>query len=45
LILSSDESVVREKAISSLKIVASKISDESVYNEYMPLVKKLKKGD
>lgn len=45
LILSSDDSVVREKAVSSLKIVGEKISQEMVYSEYMPLVKKIRKGD
>jgi len=45
LILSSDDSVVREKAVASLKIVGEKISIFSVYQEYMPLVKKMRKGD
>lgn len=45
LILSSDDSVVREKAVASLKIVGEKISESSIYSEYMPLVKKMRKGD
>lgn len=45
LILSSDDSVVREKAVSSLKIVGEKINEETIYTEYMPLVKKMRKGD
>ena len=34
-ILPNDDSVVREKAIASLKIVGDKISEETLYNEYM----------
>jgi serine/threonine-protein phosphatase 2A regulatory subunit A len=45
LILSSDDSVVRDKAVASLKIVGEKISQEAVYAEFMPLVKKMRKGD
>ena len=45
LILSSDDSVVRDKAVASLKIVGEKISNESVVAEFMPLVKRMKKGD
>jgi serine/threonine-protein phosphatase 2A regulatory subunit A len=45
LILSSDDSVVREKAVASLKIVGERINDEAIYSDYMPLVKKMRKGD
>ena len=45
LILSSDDLVVREKAIASLKIVGERISIFTVYNDYMPLVKRMRKGD
>ena len=45
LILSSDDSVVRDKAIASLKIVGDLISLETVYEEYMPLIKRMRKGD
>lgn len=45
LILSSDDSVVREKAVASLKIVSEKISYETIVNDFMPLVKRMKKGD
>jgi serine/threonine-protein phosphatase 2A regulatory subunit A len=44
-ILSSDDTVVREKAVASLKIVGEKISNTTIYTEYMPLVKKMRKGD
>jgi serine/threonine-protein phosphatase 2A regulatory subunit A len=43
--LSSDDPVVRDKAIESLKLVGDKITDESVYNDYMPLIKRMRKGD
>jgi serine/threonine-protein phosphatase 2A regulatory subunit A len=45
LILSSDDSVVREKSVNALKIVGQKISDECIYSDYMLLVKRMKKGD
>ena len=45
MILSSDDSVVREKAVSSLKVIGEKISDAAIYSDYMPLVKKMRKGD
>jgi serine/threonine-protein phosphatase 2A regulatory subunit A len=45
LILSSDDSVVREKSVNALKIVGQKISDECIYSDYMPLVKRMRKGD
>lgn len=45
LILSSDDSVVREKAIEACRIVGDKISLPSIYQEYMPLAKKMRKGD
>jgi len=45
LILSSDDSVVREKAVASLKIAGERIANDTIYTEYMPLVKKMRKGD
>ena len=45
LILPSDDSVVREKAIAALKIVGEKISDETLYSDYIPLAKRMRKGD
>ena len=45
LILSSDDSVVREKAVQSLKVVGERISIVTVYNDYMPLIKRMRKGD
>jgi serine/threonine-protein phosphatase 2A regulatory subunit A len=45
LILSSDDSVVRDKAVASLKIVSEKITYETIINDFMPLVKRMKKGD
>lgn len=44
-ILSSDDTQVREKAVASLKIVGEKISNSTIYTDYMPLVKKMRKGD
>ena len=44
-ILPSDDSAVREKAIASLKIVGEKISPSSIPSHYLPLVKRLRKGD
>ena len=44
-ILPADDSVVREKAVESLKIVGTKISQDAVYNEFMPMVKRMRKGD
>eukprot|EP00347_Sterkiella_histriomuscorum_P009905 403339428 len=44
-ILSSDDTIVRDKAIASLKLVGQKISNETIYTDYMPLVKKMRKGD
>lgn len=45
LILSSDDSVVREKAVASLKLVGEKINENTVYTDFIPLVKKMRKGD
>lgn len=45
LILSSDDSVVREKAVFSLKVISEKISQETVYNEFLPLIKRMEEGD
>jgi serine/threonine-protein phosphatase 2A regulatory subunit A len=44
-ILPADDSVVREKAVESLKIVGAKISQEAVYEDFMPMVKRMRKGD
>ena len=45
LILPSDDSVVREKAVAALKIVGLKITEEAIYTEYMPVIKRMRKGD
>ncbi len=45
MILPSDDSLVREKSVGSLKHVASKLSQQHVYDEYMPMVKRMRKGD
>ena len=45
LILPSDDSVVREKAVASLKVVGQKISQKAVFDDYMPMVKRMRKGD
>ena len=44
-ILPADDSVVREKAVESLKIVGRKISKQAVFDDYMPMVKRMRKGD
>lgn len=45
LILASDDTIVREKAVASLKIVGEKINEHTVYTDFIPLVKKMRKGD
>mmetsp|Transcript_48335 Transcript_48335/g.35521 ORF Transcript_48335/g.35521 Transcript_48335/m.35521 type:complete len:147 (-) Transcript_48335:1219-1659(-) len=45
LMLSSDDSVVREKAVQSLKVVGEKIADATITNDFLPLVKRMRKGD
>ena len=45
LILPADDSIFREKAVASRKIVSKKITQAAVYEEYMPLVKRMRKGD
>ena len=45
LILPNDDSIVREKAIQSLKVVGEKISEQTLYDEYLGLVKRMRKGD
>lgn len=45
LILPADDSVVREKAVESLRTVGKKISQSAVYDDYMPMVKRMRKGD
>lgn len=45
LILPADDSIVREKAVASMKIVSKKITQAAVYEEFMPLVKRMRKGD
>ena len=45
LILSSDDAVVRDKAVASLKLVGDSITMDAVYSEYMPLIKRMRKGD
>ena len=36
---------MREKAIASLKIVGEKVSEDTLYNEFMSLIKRMRKGD
>jgi serine/threonine-protein phosphatase 2A regulatory subunit A len=45
LILPADDSVVREKAVASLSKVGRMLSQEAVFDDYMPLVKRMRKGD
>jgi serine/threonine-protein phosphatase 2A regulatory subunit A len=45
LILPADDSVVREKAVESLRTVGKKISQQAVFDDYMPMVKRMRKGD
>ena len=44
-ILPSDDSVVREKAVESLKSIGKKISQQAVYDDFLPMVKRMRKGD
>lgn len=41
----SDDSVVREKAVESLKSIGLKLSPSAVYSDYLPMVKRMRKGD
>jgi serine/threonine-protein phosphatase 2A regulatory subunit A len=43
--LPSDDSVVREKAVESLKSIGLKLSPSAVYSDYLPMVKRMRKGD
>ncbi len=45
LILPADDSVVREKAVQAMRQVGKHLSAQAIYQEYMPLVKRLRKGD
>ncbi len=45
LILASDDNVVRENAVESLKVVGEKISIPMIQLEYLPLIDKIKQGD
>ena len=45
LILPADDSVVREKAVASMRVVGRNISCAAIAGEYMPLVKRMRKGD
>jgi serine/threonine-protein phosphatase 2A regulatory subunit A len=45
LILPADDSVVREKAVASMRVVGKNISPIAIQSEYMPLVKRMRKGD
>jgi serine/threonine-protein phosphatase 2A regulatory subunit A len=45
IIAGSDDSVVQNKAVTSLNKVSNVLSDEIVHNEYVDLIKRLKKGD
>jgi hypothetical protein len=44
-ILPNDDSVVRDKAIASLKIVGDNISEETLYGDYLTLINKMRKGE
>ena len=44
-ILPADDSVVREKSVASLKIVGKNISNQAVLEDFMPMVKRMRKGD
>ena len=43
--MSSDDSVVREKAITALKKISQKLSTQDTNGAYLDLVRRLKKGD
>lgn len=43
--MSSDDAMVREKAIEALRKVSAALSNAEVSASYLPLVKRLKKGD
>lgn len=45
LILPSDDSVVREKAIASIQLVGRYISAQAVTEDFMPMIKRMRKGD
>ena len=45
IIAGSDDSVVQNKAVTSLNKVSKVLSDEIVHTEYVELVRRLKKGD
>ena len=44
-ILPADDSVVREKSVASLKIVGNNISNQAVLEDFLPMVKRMRKGD
>lgn len=44
-IVSSDDAMVREKAIEALRKVSAVLSSTAIKLSYLPLVKRLKKGD
>ena len=44
-ILPADDSVVREKAVEALSIIGKKISQSAVFDDFMPMVKRMRKGD
>lgn len=44
-IVSSDDALVREKAIEALRKIALSLSNDQISQNYLPLVKRLKKGD
>lgn len=45
LIVGNDDQIVRDKAIESLQKVAEQIKEQDIYEEYLPLIKRVKKGD
>ena len=44
-ILPCDDSVVREKALGSTQIIVNKLSKKDLIDEYLPLAKRMRKGD
>lgn len=44
-ILTCDDSVVREKALGSSYIIVNRISKKDLIDEFLPLAKRMRKGD
>ena len=45
IIAGSDDSVVQNKAVASLKKIPKVLTDETIHSDYIELVRRLKKGD